>query len=621
MISKEQIQQVKDQTDIVQLIGSYIDLKKAGSGHKGLCPFHNEKSPSFNVSAQNQFFHCFGCGESGSAFDFLMKIEGIQFMDALNQLADQAGITLINDSTPQQRQKMAIIKEGKERIKDLMKQASNWYMQQLHTSGAEIARQYLNQRHIDSEAIRHFGLGYSPDKWDGIKNWAKTHGFSNQDLVDAGLLIVPEGKNIEQGYDRFRGRLMFPIWDDAGNVVGFSARTLKDENAKYINSPETAIFNKSKVLYAFPYAKAGFRQHKYAIICEGQLDVIACHRAGFTNAVAPQGTAFTDEQAKLLHRFVSHVAVAFDSDNAGRKAADRSFESLLGAGIEMSVIAMPDGEDPDGIFQKQGKAGLEHYFSNRQDYFDFKIENFNNTTFNDAGEKAAFAQEIIEKAALIKDPITRSFIIQKFSSLNIPEQAIRETLNSIQNKNRQQTRRQPEHPAFNSNLGQKPYQSNTLTKEQKAKINLIDLAVNHGFIAHQLIHQLDHIVFKTDIYGHLLGEIIGLTIQGEWKNVAKLLFEHHHENLPPMVMTVLMSSEFSHLNVEDVENRRQIEKIAEDCVFTLQESSLNEQKCKMEELFKHETDSNKRRDIYTEITTIRSRLEQIRKSKKRISKA
>ncbi|MCK5835253.1 MAG: DNA primase, partial [Lentisphaeria bacterium] len=261
MISQEQIQQVKDQTDIVQLIGSYIDLKKAGSGHKGLCPFHNEKSPSFNVSAQNQFFHCFGCGESGSVFNFLMKIEGLQFMEALNQLADQAGITLINDSTPQQRQKMAVIKEGKERIKDLMKQASQWYMQQLHTSGADIARQYLNQRGIDSETIRQFGLGYSPDAWDGIKNWAKSHSFSNYDLVDAGLLIVPEGKNIEQGYDRFRGRLMFPIWDDAGNVVGFSARTLKDENAKYINSPETAIFNKSKVLYAFPYAKAGFRQH------------------------------------------------------------------------------------------------------------------------------------------------------------------------------------------------------------------------------------------------------------------------------------------------------------------------------------------------------------------------
>lgn len=595
MISQEQIQQVKTQSDIADVIGSYVELKRAGSSLKGLCPFHNEKSPSFHVNTHNQFFHCFGCGESGSVIDFVMKIEGMQFLPALRLLADKAGIMLIDNSSPEQIKKARIIKQGKERVLELMHQVSLWYASQLHTREAEIARNYLKNRQIDDETVRRFGLGYSPDSFNKTMQWAFSKGYSYQDMVDAGLYIVPEGKPINQGYDRFRGRLMFPIWDETGKVIAFSARTLKDESAKYINSPETIVFNKSKVLYAFPQAKNGFRSHKFAILCEGQLDVIACHRAGFTNAVAPQGTAFTEDQARLLKRFVDKVSVAFDADNAGKKAADKSFEELLKAGIEMSVISMPEGEDPDGIFGKHGAQALADVFSKRYDYFDYKIASFNLQSFPTAADKTNAAEAIIEKVSLIQDSIARSFVIQKLAGLDIPEQAIRQFLQNSKKNNRQPNRPNPQNKGLNTLH---------LTKEERARISLIDLAIHHGFIAHKLTHELPESVFTSDVYGVLLGEIVGLTFQGEWKYIGRTLVDLHKESLPPQVLQAIAKSEFAHYDVEDEAKREVLEKLADDCIATLIVGDLEMQEKRIWNQYKNEQDSDKKRQFYLQATEI-----------------
>ncbi len=598
MISQDQIQQVRDRSDIVDTIRSYVDLKKAGASLKGLCPFHNEKSPSFHVNPRHQYYHCFGCGASGSVIDFIMQIEGMEFLPALRLLADRAGIILTDSSSPEDIKKARIIKQGKERLYELMQSLSLWYGSQLHTREAEIARQYIQSRGLDDETIRRFGIGYSPDSWDATCKWGLSKGYSRQDMLDAGLLIVNEGKTLNDGYDRFRGRLMFPIWDDTGRVVGFSARTLKDEPAKYINSPETLIFNKSNVLYAFPHAKNGFRTHDFAILCEGQLDVISCHRAGFNNAVAPQGTAFTAEQARLLKRFVNHVAVAFDADNAGKKAADRSFEELFKAGIEMSVITMPEGEDPDGIFKKGGREALANYFNERKDYFDYRISSFNEQQFESAADKSEVAQSIIAKAAMIPDTIARSFIIQKLSSLNIPEQAIRKSLQEIQRKNRNQQHGE-NRPENRHNIA-----SLHLTKEEKARINLIDLSIHHGFIAHKLMHELPESVFAADAYGQILGEVVGLTFQGEWKHAGRILTEHHHGRLPQQVMQAIVKSDFAAFDTEDEAKRKTLEKMADDCIRTLIITDLEQQEKIVWQNYKQADDADKKRSFMQQASVI-----------------
>ncbi len=571
MISKDQIEQVKEQTDIISVIGNYVELKKTGNTYKGLCPFHNEKTPSFNVNAQSQFYHCFGCGASGNAITFLMEIEGLSFIETLKRLAEESGITLIDNSTPEQRRKAQVIKQGNERLIDLMQKLAQWYVNQSYSTEGIIARNYLKNRKIDEETVRKFSIGYSPDSWNATIKWAQSHGFNRQDLLNAGLIIIPEGKDINHSYDRFRGRLMFPIRNDAGKVVAFSARTLKDENAKYINSPETSIFTKSKVLYGFDLAKNGFRKYKEAILCEGQLDVIACHRAGFTNAIAPQGTAFTDEQAKLLKRFVEKVVVAFDSDGAGQKATDRSFEILLKQGIEMQTVNMPLNSDPDTIFREEGKDALAKVLTEKQNFFDYSVNTFNSTNFNSEVEKAHEAQAIIEKVALIDDAITRSFTIQKLTQMNIPESAIFEQIRKIQSKN-QKTVRTPganfdQPQEFND---QPPVNSQPESKEEKALMTLLDLAIHHGFVAHKLLDQLPDLSYRKTHIGHLLNEVLALTAQGEWKNSGVRLFEKYQGRIAPTIAQTFTVSHYPHLEAEDENGKKVIEKLVDDCVTVLQ---------------------------------------------------
>ncbi|MBQ7667373.1 MAG: DNA primase, partial [Kiritimatiellae bacterium] len=351
MISDATIEEIRDRTDIVQVIGDRLQLKRSSGGFVACCPFHNEKTPSFHISQRRQRYHCFGCGEDGDVFQFLVKHEGMAFTDAVKYLAEKCGVEIVEKAAD----------PGALRSKRLLlanAEAAAFFRRcLLQMPEAQEARDYLEKRKLSGEAAEKFGLGYDPDRQGALDAFAQANRFTTAEMVAAGLGSVPDGVDPSAPgvslRDRFRGRLMFPIKDQSGRVVAFSARVLDSSKsrAKYVNSPETEIFKKARVLYALDQAQRAIAaaKHREAIICEGQIDVIRCHACGFARAVASEGTAFTAEHAALLHRYADSAVLLFDGDGAGRKAAVRTAGILLAEGVPVRVASLPQGEDPDSF--------------------------------------------------------------------------------------------------------------------------------------------------------------------------------------------------------------------------------------------------------------------------------
>jgi len=369
-ISEESIERVAAANDIVDVIGSYFPLKRAGSSFRALCPFHREKSPSFHVNPARQSFHCFGCGAGGGVFRFVMDYEHVDFPTAVRRLAQRAGITLTETSDPYEESR----REKRSRLVDLHRKLALWYHHQLlRTMSGATARDYLKQRGMTKEIAVAWQLGYAPGGWHTLEAWAKGEGFTVTELKEAGVVSANESGEV---YDRFRHRLMFPIRNDYGDIVGFSGRILAedDREAKYVNSPETLLFNKGKLLFGLDKSKRAMIEAKEVIVMEGQLDLIAAFEHGCHNVVAPQGTAFTAEQARLLRRFVERVILCFDSDTAGKNAAERSLPALLATGFEVRLATLPPREDPDSLIRKQGIEAFQKILSEAGDFFDVTIE-------------------------------------------------------------------------------------------------------------------------------------------------------------------------------------------------------------------------------------------------------
>jgi len=347
------IDEIRQRTDIVELIGARVTLKKAGvATFKGCCPFHREKTPSFHVNATRQTYHCFGCGEHGDAFKFLMKQDGLSFIESVRRLADRAGVPLTEETDYHA--------QARNQLYAIHAELAGFYQRCLNTAGAKTARDYLTSRSLPDTVVADFAIGYAPPKEKkALVQWAQKNNYTPEDLVNAGILAPPNNpQRPDDYYDRFAGRLMFPIRDRQGRVVAFSGRVLdpKSHPAKYVNSPETDIFVKSKVLYALDRAAAKIVQHprREAIVCEGQIDVIRCHACGFETAVASQGTAFTAEHVSLLKRHADSVVLVFDGDAAGRKAAIRTGGLFLEEEIPVRAVRLPKGEDPDSFLRTQG---------------------------------------------------------------------------------------------------------------------------------------------------------------------------------------------------------------------------------------------------------------------------
>jgi len=371
-IAEESIQRVAEASDIVDVIGSYFPLKKAGTNYRALCPFHKEKSPSFNVNPSRQSFHCFGCGAGGGVFRFVMDYEHVDFPTAVRRLAQRATITLVEDHDPQEQSR----RDQRSRLLELHKEASAWFhLQLLRSPEAEHARAYLRKRSLSKEIAVEWQLGYAPAGWEVFRTWGVAKGFTRDELLQGGLLTAKEGDETG-GYDRFRDRLMFPIRNDYGEVIAFSGRILNDSDreAKYVNSPETPIFSKGRVLFGLDKSKRSLITAGSAVVMEGQIDLISAYEHGVKNVAAPQGTAFTMEQARLLRRFVEQVILCFDSDTAGQNAVEKSLPALLTAGIDVRVATLPQGADPDSLIREQGVEAFQQCLSAAKDFFDHTID-------------------------------------------------------------------------------------------------------------------------------------------------------------------------------------------------------------------------------------------------------
>lgn len=371
LFSSNTLEQVRAASDIVDVIGGYVPLKRNGANFTALCPFHKEKSPSFNVNPHKQIFHCFGCHKGGDVFTFVKDYENIGFTDAVRRLAERARIPLETENNPGAQQARHI----KDTLLQIHEQITQrWQTALANDAGGQIARDYLARRSVAGDAIKLFRLGYAPDEWDDTVNWAKSKGHELNAVEQGGLIIRKEGS--DRYYDRFRGRLIFPICDDQGRVIGFSGRILSgdEKTAKYVNSPETPIFTKGKVFFGLDKSKRPLLDAHSAIVCEGQLDLIACYMAGVQNVVAPQGTALTADHARILKRYVDEVVLCFDSDNAGQNAAIRSLDSLLVSGLSVRVATVPAPHDPDSFIKEFGGEAFRNLTGKAEGFFDYYLD-------------------------------------------------------------------------------------------------------------------------------------------------------------------------------------------------------------------------------------------------------
>jgi len=408
-------QLIKEKLDIVQTIQEYVPLKKAGIYYKAPCPFHREKTPSFMVNAEKQIWKCFGCSKGGDIFSFIQEMEGLDFPEALKLLADRAGVKI--DSY-----RSEIDKSQKNRILDINQKAASFFHHILtEMEGANGAREYLEKRGLKKETIEKWQIGFVPDQWDLLTKYFLKKGVGVDDLVVAGLVIKKDVARAGQGfYDRFRGRIMFPIWDVHGNVVGFTGRVLMEtENSggKYMNTPQTLVYDKSRVIYGLDKAKTEIKAQDQVVLVEGQMDVVACHQAGMKNVVASSGTALTLEQIKLLKRYSSNIAMAFDGDSAGVAAAKRGINIALGEGLNVKAIRIPEGKgkDPDECLKKNPEVWFDSV-KNASDvlHWFFEMVFFGKNT-SDPKEKQKIANELLPIIGLIPFAVERDYWLKELA--------------------------------------------------------------------------------------------------------------------------------------------------------------------------------------------------------------
>ena len=434
-IPEQTIEEIKARTDLADLIAGYgIQVKRAGGSYKACCPFHHEKTPSFHIQPAKGFYHCFGCGESGDAIKFVMKYEGLTFVEAAKKLAAAANITIEEKADPDAARRKRLI--------TLHAELAAFYGRCLkEAKEAESARRYLASRDIPDEVMEKFQIGYAPQRADAMLTWAKKHSFTPEELEDAGVLKPPRYDG-GSWYSPFAGRVMFSIRDRSGRVIAFSGRTIETDKAKmrggkYVNSPETLIFRKSDVLYAFDLAAgriANAKPIREAIVCEGQIDVIRCHACGFDRAIASQGTAFTEEHVRLLKKVADAAVLVFDGDAAGRKAAIRTGGEMLAAGMAVRVARLPAGEDPDSLLRTKGAEAFQTCLDAAESLVAFQVrialEAETNPDSYDAISRAGRA--VLELVRRCSGAVMRAGLLHEAATLlKIPVAALEEDLERV----------------------------------------------------------------------------------------------------------------------------------------------------------------------------------------------
>lgn len=427
-------QDIKDRINIVDLIGEYVRTQKAGANWKALCPFHHEKSPSFMINEEKQIWHCFGCGKGGDVFGFLMEIEGIDFKEALKILAEKTGVELprFNKSQPE-------FVDDKKKTLEILELAVKFYEKQLWDGmGKDKILDYLRKRGLNDQTIRDFRLGYAPNGWDNLLKFLMGRGYSTNDIAKTGLLVAKNEARGNGFYDRFRNRITFPVMDIMGKAVGFSARVAPggdESQAKYVNTPETSVYHKSKVLYGLNMAKQEIKNQNSAIIVEGNMDVIASHQAGIKNTIAVSGTALTPEQVDILKRYAGKIKMLFDMDSAGEKATQRSAEICFQKDINVSVITLPEGKDAAELVQKDPKKFIEASEKATPIMEYFFQQFFRKYDGNKIEDKKIIAAELLNIIRNFGNAIEKNYWIRKLSQkLDVSENVLVDILKKTEKR-------------------------------------------------------------------------------------------------------------------------------------------------------------------------------------------
>ncbi len=486
-IPEETIQQVIAATDIVALVGRSVKLRKAGTNYLGLCPFHNERTPSFNVSPSRNTYHCFGCGAGGTAIRFVMEHDGLSFVEAVKRLADAAGIRVEEEvwdanAEAEAKQRSLLLRANRE--------AAEWFHQLLmkHQLAAP-AREYLKSRGITAEVAKNWQMGYAPQSTTFYREWMAQQKLPEQVMIEAGIFVQPtedENGQVGRSYARWRHRLMFPIRNDNGDVIAFSGRILSAEQkgGKYVNSPETPLFSKSKVLFGFDRSKRPISKAGEAIVCEGQIDMIMLYEAGFQNVVAGQGTAFTDLHAKLLKRVCNEIVLCYDSDNAGYAAAEKAFNILSPIGLTVKVAALPQGEDPDSLLRKQGKDALQAVLGNATDFLEYQIRRLRSSAKSDGMvERVRMAEQVAAAISIFTGVAQRITAVNKVAKLlEISE----EQLNAMVKRAANEQKKNAGQQKADSTVNVVDEAKKLLSSQHKTAVLLCQMALNDAEVMHWL---------------------------------------------------------------------------------------------------------------------------------------
>lgn len=550
---EEVIEEVRQRNDIVDVISGYVHLKRQGSNYMGLCPFHGEKTPSFSVSPGKQMWHCFGCGEGGSVFNFVMEYEHYSFPEAVKFLADKAGVKLPEVEYTEEMKKK---ENRRNRLLEINKEAATYYYVQLRNEMGSLGMRYFKERQLSDETMQKFGLGYSLQYKDDLVRYLKKKGFDDKLIRDAGLANFHEKYGMS---DKFINRVMFPIQDIQNRVIGFGGRVMGDAQPKYLNSPETEIFYKSKNLYGLNYARTSRKNE--IILCEGYMDVIAMHQAGFTQAAASLGTAFTPEQAMLLKRYTKDIYLAYDSDGAGVKAALRAIGILRDASMSGKVINMEPYKDPDEFIKNLGVEEFQKRIDNAENSFLFEVRMLQRgVRMDNPEERTSFQREVAKKLCLFEEELERENYLTAVSEIyQINPQSLRKMVVSTAAKMGGVKIPEP----VNSGIKKKNTEDDGVKRSQR--ILLTWLAEEP-----KLFHKIEEYITPEDFTDEF------------YQQVAKKLFENHNagNDNPASILNSFESSEEQRLvaeifntPLEKIETKEGREQAFHDVVLKVKKNS------------------------------------------------
>jgi len=547
------IEDLKRQADIVRVVQDYVDLKKKGQNWMACCPFHKEKTPSFSVSPHKEIFYCFGCHKGGNVFSFVMEIERVAFPEAIKIVADKVGMPL-----PQMIEdpRFAALRRESDDVIQLNSWALEWWQQQLTSSGeGRLARDYLTQREINDETRQTFRLGYAPDSWEALSSYLRSKGASQLQVDRSGLVVKKE----EGGsYDRFRGRLIFPVMDAQGKPIAFGGRTLKNEDAKYINSPETAAYVKGRNLFGLNLTRDEIRRQGFAILVEGFLDLIVPYQHGVRNIAASLGTALTVDQVKLLNRFAHKVVVNYDGDRAGIQAAKKSIELLLAEDLEVKVLVLPDNADPDEYIRKFGVTEYQQQRVQAKPHIQFVIENaLRDRSLNRPADKAEAVEEVLPYIRAVNGRLQkREYFDMAMNALQVTDVSLRREL--------WQTMRSP--VAAQAGEASKRVLRRSDVKSTVAERQLLELLLSDHQVRHEMLGRLEKSDYEFLATGTIFQAVVDLDAEGKEPDLEALTEKLCDDPDARQLVPALLIGE---TQWEEGENAPSFKVLAERCLDAL----------------------------------------------------